>query len=79
MQPVASSWIARLGWEGVRGQPGKCYMETRDGNLYAFHGFPWTFFRLWLGAESKGKFYRMSVYKKYPETRVRYVANPNRT
>ena len=76
MTPVSSSWIAALGWEGVRGKPGKVRMETKDGNVYEFFGVPWTFYRLWLESESHGRFYAKSIRGRYPEHRVRYVVKP---
>lgn len=78
MQPVQSSWIAAIGWEGERGKPGRCYMQTRDGGVYLFHGVPNTFYQLWLASASKGQFWHRSVSGRYPETVVRKVISVNR-
>lgn len=69
-RPVESSWIDSLAWQGEPGQLGVLLMRTRDGGVWRYQGVPRTFYLLWLGAKSKGKFYHEAVKGRYSEARV---------
>lgn len=53
MQPVESSWIARIGYEN---DGGEVFVELIEGGVYAYVGVPPDTWRDFLAAASKGTF-----------------------
>jgi KTSC domain len=60
MQPVDSSWIARIGYEGE-----EVFVSLIEGGVYAYVGVPPDIWRDFLAAGSKGTFVNEVIKPRY--------------
>lgn len=70
---VVSSHLRRVMWLRQKNQTGainsalgKLYVEFTDGRMYMYEGVPYnTFYYLWKGAPSKGRYFHSRIRLSY--------------